>query len=101
MSFRVDPEHLGLHRPADTYDVIDGDTSETIVASVTHQQAAFIASVLNGRTEADIKAKALRDFADAHRMPWVMFRREDGSPVSVGDLMREVADRLAGGGSDE
>lgn len=41
-------------------------------------------------------AKALRNFADAHRFPsaWVMFRRVDDSPVSVGDLLRETADRI-------
>ena len=40
-----------------------------------------------------IAAQALEDFADAHRMPWTMFLREDGSPVTVGDLMRETAAR--------
>ena len=41
-----------------------------------------------------IAAQALEDFADAHRMPWTMFLREDGSPVTVGDLMRETAARF-------
>ena len=40
-----------------------------------------------------IAAQALEDFADAHRMPWTMFLREDGSPVTAGDLMRETAAR--------
>ncbi|WBL18498.1 hypothetical protein [Citricoccus sp. NR2] len=39
----------------------------------------------------EAKAEALCDFADSTRMPFVVFRRDDGSPVYVGDLMREVA----------
>lgn len=44
------------------------------------------------------KAEALREFADAHRFPshWIMFRRDDGSGVTVGDLLRETANRLEG-----
>lgn len=61
--FRVDPEHLVPHRPADTYDVVHADNYELVIANVTHQQAAFIASVLNGRTEADIQAEALEEAA--------------------------------------
>lgn len=47
-------------------------------------------------------AEALRNFADAHRFPsaWVMFRRVDDSPVSVGDLLRETADRIEGDDDD-
>ena len=47
--------------------------------------------------EASIKAQALREYADAHRHPWTVFRREDGSPVTVNDLMRETATRLEAG----
>lgn len=43
------------------------------------------------------KAEALTEFADATRMPFVVFRREDGSPVYVGELMRETADRIEKG----
>ena len=39
----------------------------------------------------EAKAEALRDFADAHRMPWIIFRDKDGNPVTVSDLMRETA----------
>lgn len=48
-----------------------------------------------------IAARALDDFADAHRMPWVMFLRDDDSPVKVGDLMREHATRLREAAHDE
>ncbi len=43
-----------------------------------------------------IAAEVLRAFADAHRFPaeWVMFRRADGSGVTVPDLLRETAARL-------
>ena len=47
--------------------------------------------------EGHIKAQALREYADAHRHPWTVFRREDGSPVTVNDLMRETAARLEAG----
>jgi hypothetical protein len=43
---------------------------------------------------AHAKACALREFAEAHRMPWAMFHRSDDSPVTVGDLLRETADRI-------
>jgi hypothetical protein len=40
-----------------------------------------------------LEAKALREFADAHRFPhdWIMFRRNDGSGVTVSDRLREAA----------
>lgn len=40
-----------------------------------------------------IEAEALREFADDNRFPhdWIMFRRNDGSGVTVPDLLREVA----------
>lgn len=47
--------------------------------------------------EAPIKAQALREYADATRHPWTVFRRDDGSPVTVNDLMRETADRIEAG----
>ena len=39
-------------------------------------------------------AKALRDFADSVRFPsdWILFRRLDGSGVTVPDLLRETAE---------
>lgn len=43
------------------------------------------------QVQAEAKAEALRDFADAHRMPWIIFRDKDGNPVTVSDLMRETA----------
>lgn len=43
---------------------------------------------------AKVQADALREFTDATRMPFVVFRRDDNSPVYVGDLMRETADRI-------
>ena len=47
--------------------------------------------------EAPIKAQALREYADATRHPWTVFRRDDGSPVTINDLMRETADRIEAG----
>lgn len=43
-----------------------------------------------------IAAETLRQFADAHRFPsdWIMFRRHDGSGVTVHDLLHETADRI-------
>ena len=58
---------------------------------------------LPGRSEAEVKAEALREFADAHRFPshWILFRRDDGTGVTVSDMLREVSDRLAAeGGAD-
>lgn len=43
------------------------------------------------QVQADAAAQALVEFADAHRMPQVLFRRGDGSAVYVGDLLRERA----------
>lgn len=39
---------------------------------------------------------ALRGFADSTRFPshWVLFRRADGSGVTVSDLLRETAARI-------
>ena len=47
-----------------------------------------------------IAAAALRQFADSVRMPWTVFLREDGSPVTVGDLLRERATSLEATGKD-
>ena len=54
-----------------------------------HNLAEFDRMIAQIRKEA--KAEALRDFADAHRMPWIIFRDKDGNPVTVSDLMRETA----------
>ena len=43
------------------------------------------------QVQAEAKAEALRDFADAHRMPWTIFQDKDGNPVTVSELMRETA----------
>lgn len=45
-------------------------------------------------------ANALTDFADGTRFPsdWILFRREDGSGVTVPDLLRETAANIRGGG---
>lgn len=42
-------------------------------------------------------ARALREFADTTRFPsdWILFRRDDGSGVTVSDLLREAAAREA------
>lgn len=55
------------------------------------------------RTEAEVKregaVEALREFADAVRFPnyWILFRRDDGRGVTVGDLLRETAARIENG----
>lgn len=57
---------------------------------------AILASPMIRRIQAQSEAKALRAFADAVRLPseWVLFRRDDESGVTVGDLLRETADRI-------
>lgn len=47
----------------------------------------------------EVKAAALRDFADSTRFPshWILFRRHDGSGVTVSDLLRETAARIESG----
>ena len=47
--------------------------------------------------EGTIKAQALREYANAHRHPWTVCLRADGSPVTVNDLMRETATQLEAG----
>lgn len=47
--------------------------------------------------EAACEAKALREFADAVRMPFTVFRGENGYPITVGDLLRETAARIGDG----
>ncbi|WP_293785012.1 hypothetical protein [uncultured Aeromicrobium sp.] len=44
---------------------------------------------------AEAKAEALTEFADSTRFPhdWVLFRRDDGSGVTISDLLRETAAR--------
>ena len=101
--FRVDPEHLVSHRPADTYDVVHADNHEVVIANVTHQQATFIASVLNGRTEADIQAEALREAAADMRRhkdgpSWnLRHPSEDETWCSPDVWLEELADQLAVG----
>ena len=56
-----------------------------------------IVTVALAEVEASIKAQALREYADSGRHPWTVFRRDDGSPVTVNDHMRETADRLEAG----
>jgi hypothetical protein len=45
-----------------------------------------------------IAAEALREVADGTRFPshWILFRRNDGSGVTVSDLLRETAARHEG-----
>ena len=51
----------------------------------------------------EAKAEALREFADAHRFPsnWILFRRNDGTGVTVPGLLRETASRIARGGDGQ
>lgn len=65
MRFRVDPDPERDTRPRDTYDVIDGDSCDPIVESVTHAEATFIAAVLNGEVTAnDLRADAWDEALD-------------------------------------
>lgn len=68
-----------------------------------HRQGDAMLDLWPGRSEAEVKAEALREFADAHRFPshWIMFRRDGGTGVTVSDMLREAADRLAAGGGDD
>lgn len=45
------------------------------------------------QVQAEAKARALIDFADSTRFPshWILFRRDDGSGVTVSDMLRETA----------
>lgn len=43
--------------------------------------------------DARVRAEALRAFADAHRMPEVLFR-SDKYQITAGDLLRAEADRI-------
>lgn len=49
---------------------------------------------LIARFEREAAAKALREMADAVRSTEVLFRREDGSGVKYGDLLRDRAAAL-------
>lgn len=42
------------------------------------------------------RAEELQRFADANRFPasWVMYRTDDGSPITVSDLLRERAQEI-------
>lgn len=44
--------------------------------------------------DARMKAAALREFADAVRMPWQVFQGDAGQVIRVGDLLRDEADRI-------
>ena len=81
----------------------DWDMSPLDRSRMVTAQTHAVLDLWPGRPEAEVKAEALREFADAHRFPshWIMFRRDDGTGVTVSDMLREVADRLAAeGGAD-
>lgn len=69
-----------------------GRASTILPAEARSMWARWLTQV---RREA--KAEALCDFADSVRMPFVVYRREDDSPVYVGELMRETAERYRSG----
>lgn len=77
-------------------------TDEILGAYIGAARTAGEATVVNRtmafhrwleQEKAAAKRRALIDFADANRFmaDWVMFRRDDGSGVSVSDLLRETA----------
>lgn len=49
---------------------------------------------LRARDERLVKAEALIDFANAHRIPQVLFRGPSGEPITVNDMLRQEAERL-------
>lgn len=59
---------------------------------------AVLALLAGQPAVAEVRAQALIDFADATRFPsdWILFRRDDGSGVTVPDLLRETAARERG-----
>lgn len=81
------------------------DWQEKLVRDLAYNigisEAQDLTPIIVDQIRPHIEAAALRAFADAHRFPssWVMFRREDGSGVTVSDLLRETADRIAEGGT--
>lgn len=74
--------------------------STTLTESDRQSWRDYVTSIIETAAPL-IAARTLDDFADAHRMPWVVFLRDDGSPVKVGDLMREQAARLREAARDE
>ena len=82
-------------------DIITDDLRAEASAQGSTQREPFLCfadavlDLFSGRSEAEVKAEALREFADAHRFPsdWIMFRRDDGTGATVSDMLRAVADR--------
>lgn len=66
---------------------------DTIGSSLTDTARAVVAAV-----RGPIAAEALREVADGTRFPshWILFRRSDGTGVTVSDLLRETAARREG-----
>lgn len=95
---QADQKHCYPPGSAVPHVALCGATGEHMGQTTAEERARGVCSVCHGRameiTRRQAAAQALRRFADAHRMPLVMFTRDDGSAVSVGDLLREEADRI-------
>lgn len=74
-------------------------TRQDVIFSLTPDEREVVAQTYamipaSPEHDAAVAAKALRDFAGGTRFPnnWILFRRDDGSGVTVSDLLRETAD---------
>lgn len=70
------------------------DATYSYSAAAFHDRARAVVAAVRG----PIAAEALREVADGTRFPshWILFRRNDGSGVTVSDLLRETAARHEG-----
>ncbi|WP_159622699.1 hypothetical protein [Ruania rhizosphaerae] len=67
---------------------------------VTRAGEVRITALTVEQVRQEAKAEALQEFADSTRFPsdWILFRRDDGSGVTVSDLLRSTAANIAQGG---
>ena len=70
------------------------DLTNGVTPNARAHRLEFLRGMHQIKTQA--KAEALRDFADAHRMPWTIFLDKDENPVTVSDLIRETANNYLG-----
>ncbi|THV25991.1 hypothetical protein [Glycomyces paridis] len=93
MSNPLSPAEMAAVRELTAWEVFeasDGNPSIRLKEGrTTEEQARALVDAIRPI----IEAEALHEFADANRFPsdWIMFRRNDGSGVTVPDLLREVA----------
>ncbi len=78
-----------VDRREEVLELIDSDQFIAHMAQLNLGDAADALLPLIARFEREAAAKALREMADAVRSTEILFRREDGSGVTYGDLLRE------------